>query len=79
MGYKPYQPRIRYIQFRASEPEALTLNLLSNRMGLNLSETMRLLIREAATARGLPDVGMAALYEKFPILNEAENADQPTK
>jgi antitoxin component of RelBE/YafQ-DinJ toxin-antitoxin module len=71
------QQRIKYIQFRASEPEAMTLNRLSIRMGLNLSETMRLLIREAATARGLPDVGMAEIYERIPALAEAQNADKP--
>jgi antitoxin component of RelBE/YafQ-DinJ toxin-antitoxin module len=42
-------------------------------MGLTLSETMRLLIREAAASRGLPDVGMAELYEKIPALSEAQN------
>ena len=55
--------RSKYIQFRASEPEALTLNRLSNQIGLTLSETMRLLIREAAASHGLPDVGMAELVE----------------
>jgi len=66
-------PRIKYVQFRASDPEILTLNRLSNRMGLNLSETMRLLIREAAEVRGLPDVGMAELYEQYPALAEVKN------
>jgi antitoxin component of RelBE/YafQ-DinJ toxin-antitoxin module len=66
-------PRIKYVQFRASEPEILTLNRLSNRMGLTLSETMRALIREAATTRGLPDVGMADLYEKYPALAKVQN------
>jgi len=70
------QLRSKYIQFRASEPEALTLNRLSNRMGLTLSETMRLLIREAATARGLPDVGMAEFYKEIPALTEAQNGNQ---
>jgi len=71
--------RSKYIQFRASEPEALTLNRVANRLGLNLSETMRFLIREAAAARGLPDAGMAELYENTSALVEAQNAGQPTK
>ena len=73
------QQRNRYIQFRASESEALTLDRLSNRMGLSLSETMRALIREAAAARGLPDVGMAELYEKYPNLAQVDHANQPAK
>jgi len=59
MGYKPYRPRNKYIQFRTSELEALTLRRLCSCLGLTLSETMRLLIRDAAAARGLPDVGLA--------------------
>jgi len=48
-------------------------------MGLSLSETMRALIREAAAARGLPDVGMAELYEKYPNLAQVDHANQPAK
>ena len=73
------QLRSKYIQFRASEPEALTLNRLSNRLGLSLSETMRALIREAAAARGLPDVGLAKGYENIPAPAVVKNATQPTK
>lgn len=48
--------RSKCIKFRASEREAKTLIWLSCRMGLSLSETMRVLIHEAATERGLSDV-----------------------
>lgn len=65
--------RNKYVQFHASESEVLTLNRLSHRMSLSLSETMRLLIREAAALRGMPDVGEIRDYEKS---SEAQNAAQ---
>jgi hypothetical protein len=47
--------RSKYLKFRASVPEARTLGMLSMHLGLNRSQTLRKLIREAAERLGLPD------------------------
>jgi antitoxin component of RelBE/YafQ-DinJ toxin-antitoxin module len=68
--------RSKYIQFRASNPEVLTLNQLSYRMGLSVSETMRTLIREAAASRNLPEPGaMVDIHQK--IQAKAKHDEQP--
>jgi antitoxin component of RelBE/YafQ-DinJ toxin-antitoxin module len=69
------QHRTKYLQFRATSAEVLTLSWLARRMGLCNSEAIRLLIREAAVARGLPDAGLIAGYENIPAPIEMRNAN----
>lgn len=68
------EPRNKYVQFHASESEVLTLNKLSNCMGLSLSETLRYLIREGAALR-LPDMGIIGSHETRPTMEGAQNAN----
>ena len=56
----------KYIQFRATGPEVWLLNYLAFRLGLNKSEMLRELIREAAEKLGLPDPASGA-YDDPPV------------
>jgi hypothetical protein len=64
---------------RVTELERGLIKCLAQREGMNMSELVRQAVREFATARGIPTVGMAESYLNHPELYEVQNANKPTK
>ena len=57
--------RNKYVQFRVTVPETRQLDMLSMHLGLNRSETLRKLMREAAERLGMPD--LQEMFEKKEV------------
>lgn len=58
------------VSVRLSDKENQALKVISKREALDLSETLRLLIREGIAKRGLWSVGMVSLQSKFEAPHE---------
>jgi hypothetical protein len=63
--------------FLCSEEERDKLTRLAQSLHRSRGNTIRLLIREAATVRELPYIGSSHLYENQSITAEVKNADHP--
>jgi hypothetical protein len=69
--------RDSYVRFRLNAGERKTLEILAEMLGVNLSETMRLALREAAITRGVYSFGTIPI----PALgggSEDANTDEST-
>ena len=55
---------------RLSDKEREALGVISKREDLDLSETLRLLIREGINKRGLWAVGLVTLQSKYEVQDE---------
>jgi len=64
--------RNKYIKARVSKQEEYSLNVIAQRKSINLSETVRLLIREECEREGLV-IGLAEVYDNIPVLLEKSN------
>jgi hypothetical protein len=53
------------VAVRLSDKEFMALDVISKREYLNISETLRLLIREGINKRGLLSVGLITLQSKY--------------
>jgi hypothetical protein len=51
------QKKRKLINFRVTDKELMALNFIAVRENLNLSETLRKVLREAVEIRGLPPIG----------------------
>lgn len=58
------------ISVRLSEKENEALRVISKREALDISETLRLLIREGIAKRGIWAVGMITLQSKYEETND---------
>jgi len=58
------------VSVRLSDKEREALGVISKREALDLSETLRLLIREGINKRGLWAVGLVALQSKYEVQDE---------
>jgi antitoxin component of RelBE/YafQ-DinJ toxin-antitoxin module len=58
--------RTKFLYCRLSESEEMNLKRMAEREGINLSECVRLILREASEKRGLPSVGTASSFEGVP-------------
>jgi len=58
------------VSVRLSDKERDSLGVISKREALDLSETIRLLIREGINKRGLWAVGLVTLQSKFEVKND---------
>jgi hypothetical protein len=55
----------KFVTARFSESEYLVLSMIAAHEGLNLSESMRWLVRQESARRGMPS-GLVRLYAKLP-------------
>jgi hypothetical protein len=69
----------RKFTFLCTEDERVELTRLAESFHRSRGDTLRMLLREAATGRGVPDVGVALLYEKQSITAKVKDADKSTK
>jgi len=58
------------VSVRLSDKEREALGVISKREALDLSETLRLLIREGINKRGLWAVGLVTLQSKYEVQDE---------
>ena len=58
------------ISVRLSEKENEAMRVISKREALDISETLRLLIREGIAKRGIWAVGMITLQSKYEETND---------
>lgn len=58
----PY--KTTFISFRVSDKERLAIEIIANREDRNLSDTLRMMIRESAALRGIQDIGLLKRYDK---------------
>jgi len=58
------------VTVRLSDKEREALGVISKREALDLSETLRLLIREGINKRGLWAVGLVTLQSKYEVQDE---------
>jgi hypothetical protein len=65
--------RSEYVQFQATVPEARLLGMLSMHLGLNRSQTLRRLIREAAGRLEMPDP--QEMFEKKEVTHDVKKVE----
>jgi hypothetical protein len=64
--------KIESVHCRVTPAEKLALEKFSIREGLNLSETLRLLLREGAKSKGLEAIGLLPIFGEDLILSKGE-------